>query len=75
MGIVAATLVARHLIDNGLNAATPTAVIEDGTRLGQEIVTGQIANLELILRDNALTASVVIIIGAVADLASASTEV
>ncbi len=65
MGVATAAPIARQLIEHGLKPATPVAVIENGTRPGQRIITGEVANLESIVRDNAITTPAVIIIGSV----------
>ncbi len=70
MGIATAALIARRLIEHGLNPATPVAVIENGTHPDQRIITGEVANLESIVRDNAITALAVIIVGSVVGHAS-----
>jgi uroporphyrin-III C-methyltransferase/precorrin-2 dehydrogenase/sirohydrochlorin ferrochelatase len=65
MGVATAGPIARQLIEHGLKPATPVAVIENGTRRGQRIITGELVNLESIVRDNAIAAPAVIIIGSV----------
>lgn len=65
MGVATAALIARRLIEHGLNPATPVAVIENGTLPGQRVITGEVVNLESIVRDSALTAPAIIIIGSV----------
>jgi uroporphyrin-III C-methyltransferase/precorrin-2 dehydrogenase/sirohydrochlorin ferrochelatase len=65
MGAATAPLIARHLVEHGLNPATLVAVIENGSRPDQRIITGEVANLESIVHDNAIIAPAVIIIGSV----------
>lgn len=65
IGVATAALIARRLIEHGLNPATPVAVIENGTLPGQRVITGEVVNLESIVRDSALTAPAIIIIGSV----------
>lgn len=67
MGVATAELIARCLIENGLDPATPVAVIENGTRPNQRMITGQAANLGTIVRDNGILTPAVIIIGWVAE--------
>lgn len=65
MGVATAALIARRLIEHGLNPATRVAVIENGTFPGQRVITGEAANLESMVRNSALTAPAIIIIGSV----------
>jgi siroheme synthase len=66
MGVSTAGSVARRLIEHGLSAATPVAVIENGTRPEQRVVTGRLEELETRLRTAAVTGPALIIIGEVA---------
>lgn len=65
MGVSSGEPIARYLIEHGLNPATPVAVIENGTRSDQRIITGEVVNLDSIIHDNEVTAPAVIIIGSV----------
>ncbi len=66
MGVTTAETVARRLIEHGLAAATPVAVIENGTRPEQRVVTGRLKELSGRLQDAGITGPALIIIGEVA---------
>ncbi len=66
MGISTGGTVARRLIEHGLPAATPVAIIENGTRPEQRIVTGRLEELPHRLQDAGITGPALIIIGEVA---------
>jgi uroporphyrin-III C-methyltransferase len=62
MGVERRAIIAAHLLDAGLAAATPVAVVHDATLPSQSVVTGRLDQLgELAVRSPA-----VIVIGAVA---------
>jgi len=66
MGVSTAGTVARRLIEHGLAAGTPVAVIENGTRPEQRVVTGRLEELDSRLRDAGISGPALIIIGEVA---------
>ena len=66
MGVSTAGVVAERLIEHGLAAGTPVAVIENGTRDDQRIVTGRLEELDQRLQQAAVTGPALIIIGEVA---------
>ena len=57
---------AERLIEHGLSAATPVAVIENGTRPEQRVVTGHLNQLFGRLQAAGITGPALIIIGEVA---------
>ena len=63
MGVSTAGTVARRLIGNGMAAATPVAVIENGTLPTQKTVTGTLLKLEQLIEANRITGPALIIIG------------
>jgi uroporphyrin-III C-methyltransferase/precorrin-2 dehydrogenase/sirohydrochlorin ferrochelatase len=71
MGVATAGRIGERLIEHGLAAATPVAVIENGTRATQRTVTGQLGALGQIVAASGIAGPAIIIIGAVARLADA----
>jgi len=70
MGVATAGTVAERLIAHGLDPATPAAVIENGTRPEQMVVTGTVAGLARLITDHGITGPALLIIGGVAALAA-----
>lgn len=68
MGVATAPVIARRLMENGADPATPVAVVENGTLSGQVIGRGELGDLPGVLARNVVTGPAVIIIGAVAAL-------
>jgi uroporphyrin-III C-methyltransferase len=71
MGVRNAGAIAAGLIDGGLDAATPVAVIENATTPQQRQVTGHLAGLEHLLREHRITAPSLLIVGEVVDAVAA----
>jgi uroporphyrin-III C-methyltransferase / precorrin-2 dehydrogenase / sirohydrochlorin ferrochelatase len=69
MGIKALAGLCRRLIDHGLPAATPAALIENGTYDHQRVVTGTLATLPGRAPDPVLAGPTLIIVGEVVALA------
>jgi uroporphyrin-III C-methyltransferase/precorrin-2 dehydrogenase/sirohydrochlorin ferrochelatase len=65
MGVSTAGQVARRLIEHGLAASTPVAVIENGTLPEEKTVTGTLAELENLVRTSEITGPALIIVGEV----------
>ena len=74
MGVGAAGRVASRLIEHGLDAATPAAIVENGTLPSQRTVVGRLAELERLVRIHAISGPAIIVIGSVAALADAALE-
>ena len=72
MGIGGAGVIANDLSRHGL-ADTPVAVIENGTRPDQRVFTGQVHDLDALVRANGITGPALIVIGDVAALTDVST--
>jgi len=73
MGVGTADTFAARLIDNGLAAATPVAVIENGTLPNQRTVTGTLGKLGALVRSHDVRSPALLLIGEVvaqADIAA-----
>lgn len=70
MGVSTAANVASRLMDHGMAASTPVAVVENGTLPTQKIATGTLARLENVIEDNGITGPALIIIGDVVHAAA-----
>jgi len=70
MGVSTAANVASHLMEHGMAASTPVAVIENGTLLTQKTATGTLVRLERVIEDNGITGPALIIIGDVVHAAA-----
>jgi uroporphyrin-III C-methyltransferase / precorrin-2 dehydrogenase / sirohydrochlorin ferrochelatase len=70
MGIKALPGLCRRLIDHGLPATTPAALIENGTYEHQRVVTGTLGTLPGLAPDPVLAGPTLIIVGKVVALAS-----
>jgi len=69
MGVAGLDALRDRLLANGRAAATPFALIENGTRADQRIVTGTLADLPQIARAHAVVSPALLILGEVASLA------
>ncbi len=72
MGVAQAGLIADRLVAEGINPATPVAVIENGTRPDQRVVTGPVAELGRLVADHRIVAPALLVIGEVARRAKAA---
>ena len=68
MGVSKAETIAGRLIEAGAAATTPVAIIENGTRADQTIVTGTLADLGALAQS--VTGPAILVIGSVAALAA-----
>ena len=73
MTVTTAGVTAQKLIEHGLDPATPAAIVENGTLPNEKTVTGRLADLETLIRDNRITGPALAIIGTVAALADTTT--
>lgn len=73
MTVTTAGVTARQLIAHGLDPATPAAIVENGTLPNEKTVTGRLAELPSLIRDNQITGPALAIIGTVAALADDAT--
>lgn len=68
MGVKNLPLIVEKLVEYGKDKNTPVAVIKNGTRPNQEMVTGNLGNIMEKASQNGITAPAVIIIGEVVSL-------
>jgi uroporphyrin-III C-methyltransferase len=68
MGVTALPNFTRHLIEGGLAADTPAALIQEGTTENQRVVTGTVENIAQRAREEGLTAPALTVIGNVVSL-------
>ena len=71
MGLAAAGGIAGRLVGGGMDASTPVAVVENGTRPGQRLITGRLGDLAALVAKHAVGGPALIIVGEVAALADA----
>jgi uroporphyrin-III C-methyltransferase/precorrin-2 dehydrogenase/sirohydrochlorin ferrochelatase len=71
MGVSTAGAIGRRLIDNGLDPATPVAVIENGTRPEQKVVVGTLVETGRLIAHGDITGPAVIVVGDVVRAAGA----
>jgi len=68
MGLVGIEVLCRELAAHGLPAATPAALIQQGTTPQQRVLTGTLESLPAIVRRSGVKAPTLIIIGEVVTL-------
>jgi uroporphyrin-III C-methyltransferase/precorrin-2 dehydrogenase/sirohydrochlorin ferrochelatase len=68
MGLLALPTLCRELVRHGMPAATPAAVVQQGTTPQQRVVTGTLATLPSAAAAAALASPTLIIVGAVVAL-------
>ena len=68
LGLLKNKNISQQLISNGLKPSTPVAVIENGTRIDQRVVTGTIDQLSNLVERYQLKAPALIIVGDVVKL-------
>ncbi len=71
MGLSVAGEIAGKLIGAGLSAATPIAIIENGTRWDQRVVKGELSQITALVRDHGIAAPSLLVIGEVTRAAEA----
>lgn len=69
MGVTHAARIEQELLRHGLPAATPVAVVENGSRPGQRVLTGTLAGVAQRIRAGEVVSPALLIVGAVAGLA------
>ena len=70
MGVIKSPHIQGELLKHGRKADTPVAIIENGTRKNQRVVTGQLGELADIIERNSIISPALLIIGEVAALHS-----
>ena len=68
MGLMALPVISSKLIDHGMRADMPVAVVEQGTRANQRVVTATLQDIDKAVSAAALKAPALIIVGAVVKL-------
>ena len=68
MGLLGIDILCRELVAHGLPAATPAALVQQGTTPGQRVLTGDLATLPGIVSRGGVKAPTLIIIGEVVRL-------
>ena len=73
MGVGAAGRIARRLLDSGLAAETPVAVVENGTLPDQRGVVGRLGALRALIRESGIKGQAIIFVGEAAGRLATST--
>jgi uroporphyrin-III C-methyltransferase/precorrin-2 dehydrogenase/sirohydrochlorin ferrochelatase len=71
MGLSVVGEIAGKLIGAGLSAATPIAIIENGTRWDQRVIKGELSQAAALVRDHGIAAPSLLVIGEVTRAAEA----
>lgn len=68
MGVIKSPHIQSQLLAHGRSATTPVAIVENGTRKEQRVITGQLAQLSELIETHAIQSPALLIIGEVASL-------
>ena len=68
MGLLGIDILCRELVAHGLPAATPAALIQQGTTAQQRVLAGDLASLPELVRRGGVKAPTLIIVGEVVRL-------
>jgi len=68
MGVIKSPHIQAQLLKHGRNADTPVAIIENGTRKNQRVVTGKLGELADLIESHSIISPALLIIGEVASL-------
>jgi uroporphyrin-III C-methyltransferase/precorrin-2 dehydrogenase/sirohydrochlorin ferrochelatase len=68
MGLASLGVVMLGFLSNGADPATPAAIIENGTRAGQRVITGTLASLRELAIEAGIKSPALIIVGSVVTL-------
>ncbi len=68
MGLSSVGILSEQFIKRGLTAATPAAVVDNGTRANQRVITGDLGNIAARVVDSGIQGPALIIIGSVVSL-------
>jgi siroheme synthase len=66
MGVGAAPRLQQRLLEGGLDPSMPVAVIENGTRPGERVLSGSVRELASLVARHEVAGPAIILIGAVA---------
>ena len=69
MGLMKNSLISSGLIEGGLQSNIPVAIIENGTKENQRVITGELANLSGLVEQHQLKTPALIVVGEVVKLA------
>jgi uroporphyrin-III C-methyltransferase/precorrin-2 dehydrogenase/sirohydrochlorin ferrochelatase len=75
MGVGTAEAIAARLIEGGLAADTPVAVIENGTLAAQRTITGRLGGLGPMVRENTVGSPALLVVGAVVSHAAMAADI
>ncbi len=70
MGLSKASLISGSLMVNGLSKCTPVALIENGCRQNQRVITGQLDELALLSKRHQVKSPALIVVGETVNLSS-----
>ena len=68
MGVIKSPHIQAELLKHGREATTPVAIIENGTRKNQRVVTGQLDQLAQLIEQHQIISPALLIIGEVSSL-------
>jgi uroporphyrin-III C-methyltransferase/precorrin-2 dehydrogenase/sirohydrochlorin ferrochelatase len=71
MGLLALPVLCRELVAHGMAAATPAAIVEQGTRPDQRVVVGTLSTLPAQARRQGVRSPALLVIGTVVRLHAA----
>lgn len=74
MGIIRSAEIQQQLLQNGRAPETPVAIVEKGSRPDQRVVTGQLNELESLIKTNHIGSPALIIIGEVVKIRNELTK-
>ena len=72
MGLGTADKLVEKLISAGMRRDMPVAIIENGTLATERVVTGELNDLNDLIRDNAIRSPALLVIGVVAEKAASA---
>jgi len=68
MGLSSVGILSEQFVKRGLDASTPAAVVDNGTRANQSVVTGDLGNIAARVAESGIKGPALIIIGSVVSL-------
>ena len=75
MGVSNSESITNQLLESGISDTIPVAVIENGSLPDERIFTGQLNNLERLIKENNIKAPALLIIGEVAEIQSIKEQI